>query len=200
MFFLIPWRVDVPQDRWPVMNWLSWITMEKYEKSLLQMWEERKRGREKEPLEMAYTRLGLPMTDEERRQEAPAPAPLPEPEAVPLPPVESGPAPIHLGTDGFIRTACTCGSAIRVTRQYAGRTVRCPRCRQRVVIPNQTDFFGPAAPPPDAVTGALKKAQDNYIRFVCRCGKRMKVPARYAGRTAKCPRCGARLKIPHISA
>jgi hypothetical protein len=25
MFLLIPWRVDVPQDRWPVMNWLIHI-------------------------------------------------------------------------------------------------------------------------------------------------------------------------------
>lgn len=68
------------------------------------------------------------------------------------------------------------------------------------MIPDETDFFGPAPLLPDAVTGALKKAQDHYIRFVCRCGKRIKVPAQYPGRTAKCPRCGARLKIPHISA
>jgi hypothetical protein len=122
MFLLIPWRVDVPQDRWPVMNWLGWITMEKYEKSLLQMWEERRRGREREPLEMAYARLGLHMTEEERRQEASAPAP-----------------------------------------------------------------------------SAPKEAQDQCIRLVCTCGKRMKAPARYAGRSAKCPRCGTRLKIPTLT-
>ncbi len=27
MFFLIPWRVDVPQDRWPVMNWLILLAL-----------------------------------------------------------------------------------------------------------------------------------------------------------------------------
>ena len=26
MFILIPWKVDVPQDRWPVMNWLIILT------------------------------------------------------------------------------------------------------------------------------------------------------------------------------
>ena len=199
MFLLIPWRVDVAQDRWPVMNWKGWITMERYEKSLLQVWEERRRGPQKESLDAAYAQLGLPMTDEERGPEAFSPAMLPEPEAVTPSPAESGPAPIHLGTDGFIRTACACGNAIRVTRQYAGRTVRCPRCKQPVVIPNQTDFFGPAPPQPDAMTGVLKRAQDNCIRFVCTCGKRMKVPARYAGRTAKCPCCGTRLKIPALT-
>jgi len=27
MFFLIPWRVDVPQERWPVMNWLILLVL-----------------------------------------------------------------------------------------------------------------------------------------------------------------------------
>jgi membrane associated rhomboid family serine protease len=178
--------------------WKGWITMEKYEKSLLQRWEERTRGREKKPLDAAYAKLGLHLTDEERQQEASAHATLPEPEAVLPPPVESSAAPIHVGAEGFIRTACACGNAIRVTRQYAGRTVRCPRCRQQIVIPNQTDFFGPAPPPPPTAPNVPKKAQDKCIRFVCTCGKRMKAPAKYAGRNTKCPRCGTRLKIPTI--
>jgi DNA-directed RNA polymerase subunit RPC12/RpoP len=176
----------------------GWITMEKYERSLLQLWEERRRARESEPLDVAYARLGLHMTEEERQQEASGSATPPESEAVPLSPTESVPESFHLGTDGFIRTACACGSAIRVTRQYAGRTVRCPQCRQPVVVPDKTDFFGPAPALPDALTGVLKKAQDNRIRFVCPCGKRMKAPAEYAGRSVKCPRCGAKLKIPHL--
>jgi len=27
MFLLVPWRVDVPQDRWPVMNWLILLAL-----------------------------------------------------------------------------------------------------------------------------------------------------------------------------
>ncbi|MCX5644967.1 MAG: hypothetical protein NTZ17_09825 [Phycisphaerae bacterium] len=197
----MPWKVDVPQDRWPVMNWKGWITMERHEKSLLQVWQEHQRGREKEPLAAAYAHLDLPRTEEDRRQEVSpqAQTPAPEHEPIPLPPLESERALGHPGTDGLIRTACACGNTIRVTRQYAGRTVRCPQCRQPVVIPNQTDFFGPAPPQPDTMTGVLKKAQDNGIRFMCTCGKRMKVPARYAGRNAKCPRCGTRLKIPTLA-
>ncbi len=100
-------------------------------------------------------------------------------------------------TDRFIRTACACGNAIRVTRQYIGRTVR---CQQPVVIPAQTEFFGPAPALPPLVARQPKKVKDKYIRFICTCGKRMKVPVEYAGHHAKCPQCGIKLKIPDLSA
>lgn len=41
-----------------------------------------------------------------------------------------------------------------------------------------------------------QKPQDEFIRFACACGKRVKMPAKYAGKTGKCPQCSARLKIP----
>ena len=34
------------------------------------------------------------------------------------------------------------------------------------------------------------------IHFMCPCGKHIKVPAKYAGKMGKCPRCKNRLKIP----
>jgi membrane associated rhomboid family serine protease len=39
--------------------------------------------------------------------------------------------------------------------------------------------------------------KDEFIRFACSCGKRLKMPAKYAGKTGKCPKCNARLKIPN---
>ena len=178
----------------------GWITMEKYEKSLLQMWEERRRERRKEPLDAAYARLGLHLTEEELQQEADNSATPTELEAVPASPSQTEPAPLHLGAEGFIRTTCACGNAIRVTRQYAGRTVRCPRCRHPVVIPAKTEFFGPAPALPPIVASRPKKAPDKHIRLICTCGKRMKAPVQYAGRSAKCPQCGNRLKIPNLHA
>ena len=41
-----------------------------------------------------------------------------------------------------------------------------------------------------------QKPKDEFIRFACSCGKRVKMPAKYAGKTGKCPQCNARLKIP----
>ncbi|OHB68828.1 MAG: hypothetical protein A2Y77_11675 [Planctomycetes bacterium RBG_13_62_9] len=168
----------------------GWITMERYEKSLLQWWQERRQGENKTSLEMEYVKLGLSMTEPPQPS---APAVVPEPELIPLLEFDPEGTGDRLSADASIRTACRCGRAIRVTEQYAGRTVRCPNCKQGVVIPDKTDLFGPAAPPPEVAE------RNNYIRFVCRCGKRIKVPARYAGRTGKCPQCGIKLKIPHLS-
>jgi len=50
-----------------------------------------------------------------------------EPEETPVEP-EDTPA-------GFIRLKCSCGQPIKVSGQYAGRIVRCPRCSSRVKIP-----------------------------------------------------------------
>jgi membrane associated rhomboid family serine protease/DNA-directed RNA polymerase subunit RPC12/RpoP len=177
----------------------GWITMEKYEKSLLQLWEERKHGGQKESLAAAYAQLGLRPTEEELQQEATDSATPPEPEIVPPSPSEADPASIRLGADGSIRTACACGQPIRVTRQYAGRTVRCPRCRHPVVIPNNTNFFGPAPALPALTIRKAERTQDKHIRFICTCGKRMKAPAHYAGRTVQCPQCGIHLKIPTLT-
>jgi membrane associated rhomboid family serine protease/DNA-directed RNA polymerase subunit RPC12/RpoP len=178
----------------------GWITMEKYEKSLLQLWEERRHGGQKESLAAAYAQLGLRPTEAELQREAADSATPPEPEFVPPSPRETDPASIRLRGDGFIRTVCPCGKPIRVTRQYAGRTVRCPRCRHPVVIPDKTDFFGPAPALPALAASKPEKTQDKHIRFICTCGKRMKAPAHYAGRTVQCPQCGMSLKIPNLHA
>lgn len=178
----------------------GWITMAKYERSLLQMWEERKRGKQTESLDATYAKLGLHMTEEELQEEAAGSATPPEPEIMPPSPREADPASIRLGANEFTRTVCPCGQSIRVTRQYAGRTVRCPRCRHPVVIPNQTDFFGPAPALPPVAVNKPEEAQDKHLRFICTCGKKMKAPAQYAGRSVKCPQCGIRLKIPNLRA
>jgi membrane associated rhomboid family serine protease len=41
-----------------------------------------------------------------------------------------------------------------------------------------------------------KQVTDGFIRFSCSCGKRLKMPGKYAGRMGRCPQCGERLKIP----
>jgi hypothetical protein len=174
----------------------GWITMERYERSLLQMWEERTQGRPQESIDTAYAQLGLRRADEER-QMASGPAPSPAPKAIPLPPAEPGPASSPPAAQSFIRTVCACGRAIRVTQQYAGRTVRCPSCRQQVVIPQRSDFFGPDTQPAHG-TAILNRACDDLIRFLCTCGRRIKVPAQYAGRTCRCPQCNTTLRIPAL--
>jgi hypothetical protein len=40
------------------------------------------------------------------------------------------------------------------------------------------------------------KAEKDYIRFTCSCGKRFKVPMKFAGKMGKCPQCKMRVRIP----
>ncbi len=59
----------------------------------------------------------------------------------------------------------------------------------------KTISFGPSEQP-ETIPFEPQKPQDEFIRFACACGKRVKMPAKYAGKTGKCPQCNARLKIP----
>lgn len=54
-----------------------------------------------------------------------------------------------------------------------------------------------AAPPAgSALQVSAKGDRKEYIRFYCTCGKRIKVPARHAGRTGKCPKCSKKVTVP----
>ncbi len=172
----------------------GWVTMERYEKSLLQAWRERKGADEPGGLDADYTRLGIPMPIEP--QPEPSPARTKEPKPIPLPELKPSNNRRSLSSRASIRTVCACGRDIKVSQQYAGRTVHCPGCGQSVVIPQQTDFFGPAAQEPAGPSPPPAQARDHSIRFACSCGKKIRVPARYAGRSGKCPQCGSRLQIP----
>lgn len=176
----------------------GWITMERYEKSLLQAWRERRAGDEPGRLDADYARLGIPMAAEP--QPEPSPARAPEPKPIPLPEPQSADVGRNLPAYTSIRTACACGRDIKVSRQYAGRTVRCPGCGRPVVIPQQTDFFGPAAQELGTASPQPAQASNHSIRFACSCGKKIRVPAKYAGRFGKCPQCGSRLRIPPATA
>jgi len=49
---------------------------------------------------------------------------------------------------------------------------------------------------PKTVAPEPEKPKEEFIRFVCSCGKRVKVPRVYAGKVGKCPGCKRRVKIP----
>ncbi|HSW01012.1 MAG TPA: hypothetical protein VLI39_12615 [Sedimentisphaerales bacterium] len=104
-----------------------------------------------------------------------------------------------LGTTGMTNSLMLSGWGLKGLLghmcQYAGRTIRCVARGQRVVIPQKSDFFGPAAEP-----AHTPPRPDLSIRFACACGRRIKAPARYAGRIGKCPQCGSQVRIPRASA
>jgi len=40
--------------------------------------------------------------------------------------------------DGMIRFTCVCGKPVKVKKKYAGRTGKCPRCKRRLEIPDSS--------------------------------------------------------------
>lgn len=175
----------------------GWITMEFYEKSLLQWWRERRRGKKDEPAGLADDRLSMELRVEEV-QVAEAPRePPPEPKPIPYLRLEDGQP--DLPPEGSLRVRCSCRKEIEVSRQYAGKIVQCPRCRERVQVPREGAQRPLGTPGSASPTAAPKKGPRLYIRFACPCGRKMKVPTRYAGRSGKCPQCGATVRVPEVS-
>jgi hypothetical protein len=171
---------------------IGWITMEEYEKSLWHAWHERRHGR-KDPYEEYFNRRLPPV--KELKEEAPAPAIAPSPPSPPpLKPIAmidpvTGKIERDPAGDGLVIVACACGKCIRATRQYAGKLVTCPHCKAKVRVPD-------ARPSGNFEISNLKSEFDGRIRLRCHCGKGINVPARYAGRSGRCPRCGSRIKVP----
>jgi membrane associated rhomboid family serine protease len=62
--------------------------------------------------------------------------------------------------------------------------------------PKTVSFDPPEQPQPEKIPLKPQITKDEFIRFTCSCGKRLKIPAKFAGKTGKCPQCNSRLKIP----
>ena len=49
---------------------------------------------------------------------------------------------------------------------------------------------------PEKAVMEAKMPKDEFIRFYCQCGKRIKVPKEHAGAMGLCPRCKRQVKVP----
>jgi membrane associated rhomboid family serine protease len=179
----------------------KWVKMEDYEKSLLELvgLHKRKSRFDREYLDPNFAYL------QEQAQEAALTAPgsnvAPSLTAdTPLPAVsEKQPVvqqPVEVVTQGqveaqpeFVRVMCSCGEKVKFPAKYTGRTGRCPQCGRVIAIP-QTGSGSEAESAMQSGTG------DGMIRFSCKCGKKIKVPSKYSGKTGKCPQCHAKVVIP----
>lgn len=106
------------------------VGVERYEKSLLQIWAERKDEAPKGyganhgmlPLDFKIHKLetGAIVNEEKKESEPAAVDRLFE---------------IREPDGGLIRFVCGCGKRVKVSRKYAGKRALCPRCKKRVKIP-----------------------------------------------------------------
>ena len=121
------------------------VTMERYEKSLLQIIDEYfhpPKEEEEKPQYAGYLEMMQKQAEEQSQPTEPKPIPLDPP------PISLEPPPI------------------------------------------------PLAPPTISLEPKPARPKDDFIRFACSCGKRLKMPSKFAGKMGKCPNCNARLRIP----
>ncbi len=71
--------------------------------------------------------------------------------------------------------------------------------KENVVAQPTDPVQAPQQYPPanDSVNTEPQRAK--VIYFVCGCGRKVKVPSKYAGRMGKCPRCQKKIRIPESS-
>jgi serine/threonine protein kinase len=80
---------------------------------------------------------------------------------------------LKLNTDN-ISVSCPCGQRLSAKKTLAGKTVRCPRCNEAVLLPGLTQ-----------------------IDVSCRhCGQRFMAQEGLAGKVVKCPMCTRPLTVP----
>ncbi|MHC4478955.1 MAG: rhomboid family intramembrane serine protease [Planctomycetota bacterium] len=178
------------------------IVMEDYEQSLLQ-WiglEKQEQPAASDMGSMDFWQQQSQMVDTAQAEPKPIPfdppMPVAEPKPIPFdPPMPvAEPEPIPFGPaqpdQQFIRLVCACGKRIKAPASDAGKTGRCPKCNAELKIPDI------AKAQPKKTSAPTPKPADDLIRFTCSCGKRVKVPVTFAGKTGRCPKCSTPLKIP----
>jgi hypothetical protein len=80
------------------------------------------------------------------------------------------------------RVTCRCGEKLKVAPGGAEH-MECPHCGARIRLRRQV-------PEKNDATG------DGFIRFLCPCGRRLKVPAEDRPKAGKCPDCGRVVPVP----
>ncbi len=61
------------------------------------------------------------------------------------------------------------------------------------------DVIADVVPPAYSSTSDVQPhriQKPKFVRFFCECGQKVKIPAKYAGKTGKCPKCQKRIQIP----
>jgi hypothetical protein len=80
------------------------------------------------------------------------------------------------------RVSCRCGEKIKVQPDSPDR-IDCPKCGARIRLRRPA----PKVPGDDG---------DGYLRFLCPCGRRLKVPAAERPVAGRCPDCGRVVPVP----
>jgi membrane associated rhomboid family serine protease len=108
---------------------LKIVTMERYEKSLLQVLADYKKPAADEFKPQYEGYLGMIQKEMQDQPKSIATSPHPEQKTIVLEP--------EIPKEEFIRFTCPCGKRLKMPLQYAGRVGRCPKCNAHVRIPDK---------------------------------------------------------------
>ncbi len=88
------------------------------------------------------------------------------------------------------RVTCRCGEVISVKSDSGPERVACPKCGARIRLRRKS------AAAASALIGGPGGSGDGYIRFLCPCGRRLKILATSRRTAGKCPDCGRLVPVP----
>jgi predicted RNA-binding Zn-ribbon protein involved in translation (DUF1610 family) len=77
---------------------------------------------------------------------------------------------------------CRCGEKLKLQTE-SPEHINCPRCNARIRLRCEL-------PKENAAD------DDGFIRFLCPCGRRLKVPAKEQAKAGRCPDCGRIVPVP----
>ncbi len=86
-----------------------------------------------------------------------------------------------------LKFTCVCGQHLAAERRMAGFRIRCPACREQLIVP---------AAGQEVDEGAYREAE--RYALVCACRYRMLVKSGAAGHTLHCPLCQTAIKVPSL--
>lgn len=112
------------------------VMEERYEKSLLQLLSGKGGPAEYESAPLYFSRSGITERDLELTTE-PAPDEVAERPSIPLEPPTPIPLEPETPKEEFIHFTCSCGKRFKVPSEYAGKTGKCPKCKNRIKIPDK---------------------------------------------------------------
>lgn len=101
-----------------------------------------------------------------------------------------------------------CGKTIEVEQAEVAATIICPECEHEIVVPRFDQDVAPEGGADESVyelpaedegfADQVKEAMSRKVQVVCgSCNRSLSVSARLAGKNARCPACGVKIRIPY---
>jgi ssDNA-binding Zn-finger/Zn-ribbon topoisomerase 1 len=97
--------------------------------------------------------------------------------------------------NSLFRFRCSnCNFRLKTSQANRGNQVVCPKCKHLI----KAERHANQPLPEESVIQRLDSSIDNWVRTTCTCGKLIKAPASFAGRTGHCPQCGKTVTMPQL--